>query len=213
MPFYNQQGRVRRDGAVTVTPRALQPYLSATTTTTSNYATTGTSTTATAESASVQKQRAVTASTSSEPLVLPIRPVRAHSASSGTSSSAVRPVSASSRLLLQRIGKHLGCELSGVMALLQQQQQQQQQKQQQQQQEQQKSSCNTGTVNAEFNVLKFARTASQLLLTQNQQQQQQQELSQQVQAEAVQAVEVKNKGDVPVADVAHSTVQKKPLTR
>jgi hypothetical protein len=211
---------VRRDGTVTVTPRALQPYLDGTATTTTAGSNTATAT-ATAAFKNIEKQRAVTAPTStltsSEPLALPVCPaVRAHSASSGTSNSAVRPVSASSRLLLQRIGKQLGCELSGVMALLQQQQQQQQQQyggqgdsqcdaqcDEQQQQQQCNSSSRDTAVNADFNVLKFARTASQLLQAQPvKQQPQQQELSQQVQVQALQE-----------ADVAHSTDHKKPLTR
>eukprot|EP00953_Heterococcus_sp_UTEX-ZZ885_P003431 2378-Heterococcus_DN1.PRE.1 len=211
-------GRVRRDGTVAVTPRALQPYLSGTATNAAAGSSTATATITSAAVKNIEKQRAVTAPTStltsSEPLTLPARPaVRAHSASSGTSSNAVRPVSASSRLLLQRIGKQLGCELSGVMALLQQQQQQQQQQQyggqcndqcdEQQQQQQFTSSGSSDTaVNADFNVLKFARTASQLLQARPvKQQPQQQELSQQVQVEARQG-----------ADVAHSTVLKKPLT-
>jgi hypothetical protein len=159
-------------------------------------------------------------------LALPVRPaVRAHSASSGTSNTAARPVSASSRLLLQRIGKQLGCELSGVMALLQQQQQQQQQcdshcdEQQQQQQQQQCNSSGSDRVNAGFNVLKLARTASQLLQAQEakqqqqQQQRQQQELSQQVQVDKLEIFELNKSSDVQVADVAYSTAHKKPLTR
>jgi hypothetical protein len=100
------------------------------------------------------------------------------------------------------------------MALLQQQQQQQQQQQydgqcndqcdEQQQQHVTSSGSSDTAVNAEFNVLKFAGTASQLLQAQHpvKQQPQQQELSQQVQVDALQ-----------VAEVAHSTVHKKPLTR
>jgi hypothetical protein len=64
IPIHNQQGRVRRDGTVTVTPQALQPYLNVTATnavTATTASTAAAAATATAACKNIEKHIAVTA--------------------------------------------------------------------------------------------------------------------------------------------------------